>query len=569
MESAITKQVENIAEIWQELIKNNLVSTENGGALAQKLIFPETKGEERNSLILFSEAHPQAVLADLDTLQRIAGALPRSVQQLDWELSTSRLNPTSMTPNKLALFHVIIDSPVTTLVTNPALLAIGTRKDWKRALYSVFSDSVAAVDFSEDLAPLLSILHEASKRTGTRAIYIRYCGLLTWGEQVEDTIKTARELVHTLEASFPKAVSVKKSGTDAEKPALLEIAQQRAKLSKSLGAPHLCVFNQAELPEGVSSVLHGALQLNQTELGLAVSARSAGELRTQSNQLEAELLVRALTKENPAKDWLPFTPAKTVTFDETRYDGEVAIITGAATGIGKATVQALLERGAAVAAFDIKPQISETFTTPAYMGIQVDLTDETATKAAIEKVVRSFGGVDMLVLNAGIFPASCNIDALSMDHWRKVMAINVDVNITMLRELYPFLKLAPRYGRVVINSSRNVPAPGPGAVSYSASKAALTQVGRVAALEWANSGIRVNMVNPHAVFDTELWSDEIIRSRATKYNMTVEQYKTNNLLHVELFSRDVGELIASMLGPLFAKTTGAQVPVDGGSDRVV
>ncbi len=569
MESAINKQVENIAETWQELIKNNLASTESGGALAQKLIFPEASVEERNSLILFSDAHPQAVLADLGTLQRIAGALPRSAQQLEWDLSTSRLIPTSPTPNKLALFHVIIDSPVTMLIANPALLAIGTRKDWKRALYSVFADSVIAVDYSEDFATSLSILRETSQHTGVSAVYIRYCGLLIWGEKAEDTVKAAKEMAQTLEASFPKTTNVKNAGVEVEEPSLLDIAIQRAVLSKEFGAPHLCVFNQAEIPEGVSSVQHSNLNLKKSKIGLAICARSAGELISQTRQLETELQIRALTKGYPARDWLPFASAQSVIFNETHYDGEVAIITGAATGIGKATVQALLDRGASVAAFDIKPQISETFDTPAYMGIQVDLTDETATKAAIAKVVRSFGGVDMLVLNAGIFPASCNIDALSMEHWRKVMAINVDVNITMLRELYPFLKLAPRYGRVVINSSRNVPAPGPGAVSYSASKAALTQVGRVAALEWANSGIRVNMVNPHAVFDTELWSDEIIRSRAVKYNMTVEQYKTNNLLHVELFSRDVGELIASMLGPLFAKTTGAQVPVDGGSDRVV
>ncbi|MPM76831.1 3-phenylpropionate-dihydrodiol/cinnamic acid-dihydrodiol dehydrogenase [bioreactor metagenome] len=469
----------------------------------------------------------------------------------------------------MALFHVILDQPVTTLLTHPALLAISVRKDWKRALYSIFSDQVLPLDSAENFTALLPLVREAAQSAGVRAVYIRNYGLLTWADSAEAVLKTAKELSQAVQAIFPKVSVGKKACSDSQDTSLLEIAAQRRDLSKAFGAPHLSQFSQAELPEGVSNVLHTGLHLTQTEIGLAVSARSAQDLALQCAQLEAELQIRALAAVQAAGDWLPFEQAGPVLFDETRYDGEVAIITGAATGIGKATVQALLERGAAVAAFDIKPQISETFSTPAYMGIQVDLTDEAATKAAIAKVVRTFGGVDMLVLNAGIFPASCNIDALSMEHWRKVMAINVDVNITMLRELYPFLKLAPRYGRVVINSSRNVPAPGPGAVSYSASKAALTQVGRVAALEWANSGIRVNMVNPHAVFDTELWSDEIIKSRAIKYNMTVEQYKTNNLLHVELFSRDVGELIASMLGPLFAKTTGAQVPVDGGSDRVV
>jgi len=77
------------------------------------------------------------------------------------------------------------------------------------------------------------------------------------------------------------------------------------------------------------------------------------------------------------------------------------------------------------------------------------------------------------------------------------------------------------------------------------------------------------MINPHAVFDTGIWTDEVLKSRAEKYGITVEEYKTNNVLHVELTSHDIGELVAEILGPVFSKTTGAQVPADGGSDRVI
>ena len=149
------------------------------------------------------------------------------------------------------------------------------------------------------------------------------------------------------------------------------------------------------------------------------------------------------------------------------------------------------------------------------------------------------------------------------------MRINLDANVTLLREAYPLLKNAPRYGRVVINASRNVPAPGPGAAAYSASKSALTQLGRVAALEWGKSGVRVNMIHPHAVFDTGIWTEEVLQSRAAKYGISVEEYKTNNVLGVELTSHDVGELVAEVCGPLFSKITGAQIPIDGGSDRVI
>ena len=111
-------------------------------------------------------------------------------------------------------------------------------------------------------------------------------------------------------------------------------------------------------------------------------------------------------------------------------------------------------------------------------------------------------------------------------------------------------------------------APGPGAAAYSASKAALNQLARVAALEWGADGIRVNILHPNAVFDTGLWTAEVLAERARRYGMSVEQYKANNVLRTEVTSREVAELAAEMCGPLFAKTTGAQVPVDGGNERV-
>ena len=131
------------------------------------------------------------------------------------------------------------------------------------------------------------------------------------------------------------------------------------------------------------------------------------------------------------------------------------------------------------------------------------------------------------------------------------------------------LKCAPRSGRVVVIGSKNVPAPGPGAAAYSASKAALTQLARVAALEWGADGIRVNVVHPNAVFDTGIWTEEVLRSRAASYGLSLEEYRRNNVLRVEVTSRDVAELAAELCGPLFARTTGAQIPVDGGNERVI
>ena len=116
---------------------------------------------------------------------------------------------------------------------------------------------------------------------------------------------------------------------------------------------------------------------------------------------------------------------------------------------------------------------------------------------------------------------------------------------------------------------KGTPAPGPGASAYSAAKAALTQLARVAALEWGKDAIRINLVHPNAVFDTGIWTEEVLLQRATHYGMTVDEYKRNNVLHEEVSSKDVAELTAEMCGALFAKITGAQVPIDGGNDRVI
>ena len=251
------------------------------------------------------------------------------------------------------------------------------------------------------------------------------------------------------------------------------------------------------------------------------------------------------------------------------FAGELALVTGAASGIGKACAEAFFKRGAAVVGLDRNPAIESLWKRQDYLGLQCDVTNASEISTSIDKAIKHFGGLDMLVLNAGIFPSSQAIQDIGAETWKSAMAVNVEANLLLMQACHALLKLAPRGGRIVVIGSKNVPAPGPGAAAYSASKAALNQLARVAALEWGKDGIRINTLHPNAVYDTALWTDEVLAARAKAYNLSVEQYKKNNVLKTEVSSRDVAELAAEMCGPLFAKTTAAQLPVDGGNDRVI
>jgi rhamnose utilization protein RhaD (predicted bifunctional aldolase and dehydrogenase)/NAD(P)-dependent dehydrogenase (short-subunit alcohol dehydrogenase family) len=249
-------------------------------------------------------------------------------------------------------------------------------------------------------------------------------------------------------------------------------------------------------------------------------------------------------------------------------EGKVALVTGAATGIGKACVDALRAQGAAVCAVDINPVVTSNWKGSDVLTLVGDLTRRAAVEAAVADTVRRFGGLDIVVANAGLFPASASIESLEDSVWSATLELNVTSQMYLLRAAAPYLALGLE-PTILVVASKNVAAPGPGAAAYSASKAAMTQLARVAALELAPQGVRVNMVHPHAVMDTALWTPEILASRAARYGMSVDDYKRNNLLKVEVKSKDVAELVAAMAGPLFAKTTGAQLPIDGGSDRIV
>ena len=251
------------------------------------------------------------------------------------------------------------------------------------------------------------------------------------------------------------------------------------------------------------------------------------------------------------------------------HQGKVAIVTGSAAGIGFACAETLAEQGAKVIGIDLSPDIEEQMASIGGVGIVANLTQDDKVIAAVEDTVRQYGGIDIVVSNAGIFTAGAYLENLEETNWDKSMAVNLTSHQKLLKYTIPYLKQGLGEPAIVLVGSRNVNAPGAGAASYSCAKAGLTQLCRVASLELAPFQVRCNIIHPDAVFDTKLWTPENLKRSAERYGMTVEEYKTRNLMKTEIKSKDVGRMVAAMASPLFGKTTGAQIPVDGGNDRVI
>ena len=263
--------------------------------------------------------------------------------------------------------------------------------------------------------------------------------------------------------------------------------------------------------------------------------------------------------------------------DEPPLGREVAIVTGAAGAIGSAIAEGLLENGCHVALTDLpgaaldklgedlKSKYGERVITAC-----LDVTDPASVTQGFEAVIKTWGGVDLVIVNAGVAMVA-SIEQMDLAAFQRVERVNTEGTLLLLREAARHFRLQGTGGDIILVSTKNVFMPGAKFGAYSATKAASHQLGRIASQEMAGLGVRVNMVAPDAVFShgarrSGLWAEvgpDRMRARGLDEKGLEEYYRSRNLLKAAVTAQHVSRAVL-FFATRQTPTTGATIPVDGG-----
>ena len=257
------------------------------------------------------------------------------------------------------------------------------------------------------------------------------------------------------------------------------------------------------------------------------------------------------------------------------FAGRVVAVTGAGSGIGRGIAMHLAANGASLVLADLDMDSLEGVGAeitgaggPEPRLVGGDQSDPLVVSSTIQCAIDSFGGIDGIVPNAGIGVPG-NLDDLTLEQWELGLRVNLTSAFLLTQEAIRAFKIQGIGGAIAYVASKNAFGPGAGFGAYSASKAGMIQLMRIAAIEGGKFGIRANAVNPDAVFDnSKLWEGGVREERAAAHGIAPDEledfYAARNLLNRRVTTVDVASSVAFLLSEKASRTTGCVITVDGG-----
>ncbi len=550
-----------------------------GGNTSTKLVETDHAGRERRVLRIKSSGSDLATCEPhhfpglwLDELLPLREREAMSDEEMTGYLARCMVDPGGPRPSIEALLHAFLPAAHVDHVHADAICALANAPDPEAAVHDALGADVAVVAY---LRPGFELSKRVAEQADARAIVLAHHGLVTWGESHEESYGLTVELVERAAAYVGLApVEVQRRGAAPFVALRGQLSKERRQVLAVDGA-QLAIADRDDVDQiaAMRSTPDHMLRIGARTntngpvfLVPGIGCVAAGPDRpTAKMRLEiaahSHASIAATRDRFGGASWLseeevddfvnwPLELYKlTLAPPPPELQGYIAIVTGAASGIGRAVADDLATRGAHVIRADLHDA-----------DVEGDLTDDAVADELVRITIGRYGGLDAVVFCAGV-AATGELGDLADDDWRRSLEVNLTSHFLLTKRAWPVFREQGIGGSLVYVASKNAFAPGAGFGPYSVAKAGLVQLMRIAALEGGPLGVRANAVNPDAVFGgSKLWSDDVRRERAEAHGVAVDEleafYAERSLLGREVTAQDVAEAVAFLVSERSRATTG-------------